>query len=261
MPIPIHASNPGPFTGAGNWTYLFPGSSPVLFDAGVGHADHVAAIAAAAPDGPARAIVSHAHPDHASGAPALAARWPSIAFAKVPWIGKDDSAIAWQPIVDGEIVETGEGPLQVIHTPGHAPDHIALWDAGSKTLLAADLMQLGNTVSIPAEQGGDLTAYLRSLRRVQALAPVRVLPAHGPVIDDPLALIDQYLKHRHQREVQVLSALEAQLDTVERIAERIYTSLTPQLVPLARQNVLAHLIKLEHEGLTRRDGNRWLLLT
>jgi glyoxylase-like metal-dependent hydrolase (beta-lactamase superfamily II) len=261
MPIPLHAVNPGPFTGAGNWTYLFPGPSPLLFDAGVGRADHVAAIAAAAPSGPARVIVSHAHPDHASGAPALAARWPSITFAKVPWSGKDDVAIDWRPIVDGEIVATGEGPLQVIHTPGHAPDHIALWDAGSKTLLAADLMQLGNTVSIPAEQGGDLTAYLRSLRRVQTLAPARVLPAHGAVIDDPLALIDQYLKHRHQREVQVLSALEARLDTVERITERIYTSLSPQLVPLARQNVLAHLIKLEHEGLVRRDADRWVLLT
>ena len=94
MPLALHAANPGPYTGAGNWTYLFPGPAPVLFDAGVGNADHVAAIAGAAPDGPARVIVSHAHPDHASGASALAARWPRIAFGKVPWTERDDPSIA-----------------------------------------------------------------------------------------------------------------------------------------------------------------------
>jgi glyoxylase-like metal-dependent hydrolase (beta-lactamase superfamily II) len=206
-------------------------------------------------------ILSHAHPDHASGAAALAARWPSIAFGKVPWPDRDDPAIRWQVLADGEVVETGEGPLAVIHTPGHAPDHIALWHAESRTLLAADLMQLGNTVAIPSGQGGDLAVYLRSLKRVQALAPARVLPAHGPAIEDPLALIDHYLKHRHQREVQVLGALEARLDTVEAITDRIYRGLPPELMSLARQSVLAHLVKLEQDGLARRHGDRWRLLT
>jgi len=259
--VSLHAANPGVFTGAGNWTYLVPGSSPLLFDAGVGHDAHLDAVAAAAPAGPARVVVSHAHSDHASGAPALAARWPAAAFSKVPWPDKDDPAIAWRAVADGDVVETGEGPLQVVHTPGHAPDHVALWHAGSRTLLGADLMQLGNTVAIPAEQGGDLAAYLRSLKRVQALAPVRVLPAHGPAIEDPLGLIDQYLQHRHHREVQIVTALEAGLDTVEAITDRIYTGLSPQLGPLARQSALAHLIKLEQEGLARREGSRWLLLT
>jgi len=58
--------------------------------------------------------------------------------------------------------------------------------------------------------------------------------------------------------VQVLSALEAGLDTVDAITGRIYTGLNPQLGPLARESVLAHLIKLEHDGLSRRDGARWV---
>jgi glyoxylase-like metal-dependent hydrolase (beta-lactamase superfamily II) len=259
--LALHAANPGIFTGPGNWTYLVPGTTPVLFDAGVGRPEHLAAIADAVPAGPLRVVVSHAHPDHASGAPALASRWPAARFEKVPWPGADDAAIAWRVLRDGDVVETGEGPLEVLHTPGHAPDHIALWHVDSGTLFGADLMQLGNTVAIPAEHGGDLSAYLRSLKRVQALAPARVLPAHGPAIEDPLALIDQYLKHRHQREVQILTALEARLDTAEAITERIYTGLSPQLGPLARQSVLAHLIKLEQEGLARRDGRRWTLIT
>jgi glyoxylase-like metal-dependent hydrolase (beta-lactamase superfamily II) len=260
-PIPLHAANPGPFTGAGNWTYLIPGREPLLFDAGVGNSEHLEALAAAVPGGPARVIVSHAHPDHASGATALAARWPAAAFGKVAWPDKDDGSIAWQRLTDGQVVDSGEGSLLVLHTPGHSPDHVTLWHADSRTLFGADLMQLGNTLAIPAGQGGDLAAYLRSLRRVHALAPARVLPAHGPVIEDPLAVIEQYLQHRHHREVQIVTALESGLDTAAAITDRVYTGLTPELGPLARQSVLAHLIKLEQEGLARHDGERWMLVT
>lgn len=255
--VRLHAANPGPYTGAGNWTYLIAGDPPLLIDAGVGRTEHLEAIAAAAPDGPTRVLVTHAHPDHASGAPALAGRWPSIAFSKMPWPEQDLTTIAWGSLADGDRVTTGEGVLEVVHTPGHAPDHVVLWHEESRTVFGADLLQVGNTVAIPASSGGDLAAYLRSLRRVQALRPSRVLPAHGPIIENPLALIEQYLAHRHHREVQVLSALEARLDTVDAITERIYAGLNPQLGPLARENVLAHLLKLQQEGLARRDGARW----
>jgi glyoxylase-like metal-dependent hydrolase (beta-lactamase superfamily II) len=260
--LPLHAANPGPYTGAGNWTYLVPGEAPVLVDAGVGRPEHLDAIAAVAPGGPARVVVSHAHSDHATGAPAIAARWPSAAFAKYPWPEEDArGAIKWAPLEDGSRIGTGEGDIEVVHTPGHAPDHVVLWHAASRTLFGADLLQLGNTVAIPASKGGDLAAYLRSLKRVQALGPSRVLPAHGPVIEDPLALIEHYLAHRHHREVQILTALEARIDTVDAIAERIYTALDPRLGPLAKESLLAHLVKLENEGLARRDGQRWRLLT
>jgi len=259
--VSLHAANPGPYTGAGNWTYLIPGDRPLLFDAGAGQEEHLNAIVSAAPNGPSLVLVSHAHPDHASGAPAIAARWPSAHFTKMPWPDQDNVGLAWAPVADGDRLESGEGVLEVLHTPGHAPDHVALWHAESRTLFGADLMQLGNTVAIPASNGGDLGAYLRSLRRVQGLKPTRVLPAHGPAIDDPLALIDHYLAHRHQREVQVLSALEARIETVDAITARIYIGLNPQLGPLARESVLAHLVKLSTEGLARRDGDRWTLLT
>ena len=259
--VSLHAANPGPYTGAGNWTYLIPGDQPLLIDAGVGRAEHLESIAAAAPAGPSRVLVTHAHPDHASGAPALAARWPSIQFSKMSWPEQDVATLAWAALADGDRITTGEGVLEVVHTPGHAPDHVVLWHEETRTVFGADLMQLGNTVAIPASSGGDLAAYLQSLRRVAALKPSRVLPAHGPVIDDPLALIEQYLAHRHHREVQVLSALEARLDSVDAITERIYTGLNPQLGPLARENVLAHLIKLQQDGLARQDGERWESVT
>jgi ribonuclease/clavin/mitogillin len=245
-------------TGGGNWTYFFPGRHPLLIDAGTGQPAHLDAIAAARVEGPAHVIVSHAHSDHISGAGALAARWPDTRFSKYPWTTRDAAyTVAWQPLADGDVVPAGDAELQVIHTPGHAPDHLVFWHAPSRTVLSADLVTAGTTVVIPGSAGGSLSQYLQSLQRVLMLAPARLLPAHGPAIDDPEAIIRRYIEHRQQREVQVLSALEAGNRTVDAIVDRIYVGLTAALVPMARESVLAHLIKLVDEGLATRDGEEW----
>ena len=254
----LHAGNPGPFTGEGNWTYLIPGPQPVLIDAGVGHRPHLDAINAASPGGPARVLVTHAHSDHASGAPAIHARWPSAQFLKMPWPERDAKiTVPWQVIRPGDRVPTGEGDLAAVHTPGHSPDHLAFWHEGSRTVFVGDLLVAGTTVFIPASDGGNLTEYLQSLHRLLELKPLRAWPAHGPVIDDPEALIRHYLDHRHHRELQVLTALESGPSTVERITEVMYRRLTSALTPMARESVLAHLRKLEDEGRARRDGSHW----
>jgi glyoxylase-like metal-dependent hydrolase (beta-lactamase superfamily II) len=259
--VTLHAANPGPMTGSGNWTYLVPGAEPVLIDAGVGHASHLDAVAAHAADGPALVIVTHAHPDHASGAPALAARFPRATFAKIPWPERDAAiAVEWTTLTDGEWIETGEGPLQVVHTPGHAPDHVILWHEASRTAFTADLLVKDSTVVIPATRGGRLVHYLRSLQRVAELQPLRALPAHGPAIDDPLALIAIYLAHRRDREAQIVAALAAGAATPAAIAERIYDRLDPALVAMAHESVLAHLVKLEEDGHAARDGSAWRLV-
>lgn len=259
--LPLHAGNPGPMTGSGNWTYLFPGTAPVLIDAGVGAPEHLDAIRAHAPDGPAVVAVTHAHSDHASGAPALAARAPAARFLKYPWPERDQLvAVPWQPLADGDVVETADGPLVVVHTPGHSPDHLAFWHAASRTVFTGDLLVLGSSVVIPGSGGGSLAAYLASLQRLADLAPARALPAHGPVIDDPLALVAQYVAHRLAREAQVLDALAAGAATPAGIAARIYDRLEPALVPMAHQSVLAHLVKLEDEGRAVHEAGAWRLV-
>jgi len=255
----IHAANPGPMTGDGNWTYLIGTAHPVLIDAGVGIESHLAAIAAAAPNGLAHLVVTHAHSDHIAGAPPIHERWPSAKLSKHPWPIRDRD-LTWNPLNDGDVIKTDEGDLQVLLTPGHAPDHLTLWHPDSRTLFVGDMMQQGNTVVIPASHGGSLADYLRSLERIAALNPARALPAHGPVIEDPLALIRRYTDHRAQREAQVLDALAANHDTVESIAEQIYQKLEDALVPMARESVLAHLQKLQAENRVVNDGRRWTLV-
>lgn len=247
-------------TGSGNWTYLVPGERSVLVDAGVGHERHLDRLFAHAPSGPASVVVTHAHPDHAAGAPALHARAPQARFLKYPWPERDAAlGVPWQALADGMEVATGEGPLEVVHTPGHSPDHVVLWHAGSRTAFTGDLLVLGSTVVIPASRGGVLADYLRSLSRLADLRPLRALPAHGPVIDDPLALIASYVAHRKSRERQVLDALDAGARDIPSIVGRIYDRLESALVPMAEESVLAHLVMLAAEGRAVRDGDRWRL--
>jgi glyoxylase-like metal-dependent hydrolase (beta-lactamase superfamily II) len=255
-PLFLRANNPGPMTGDGNWTYVIAGAQPVLIDAGVGEASHLAAIAAAAPDGPARVVVTHAHSDHISGALSIHQRWPTASLAKHPWPDRDPP-LPWQRLDDGSVVPTDEGELVVLHTPGHSPDHLTLWHADSRTLFTGDMLVLGSTVVIPASHGGSLSDYLKSLARLLALGPARALPAHGPVIEDPSALITHYLQHRAQREQQVLEVLRISTSTLESITEAIYPVVRSELLGMARESVLAHLIKLESEGRVTRDDARW----
>ena len=145
-------------------------------------------------------------------------------------------------------------------TPGHAPDHLCFFDETTGTLFSGDLVIAGSSVVIPAFRGGSLSQYLASLRRVLALAPARMLPAHGRPIDDPAGLLNQYLEHRQQREDQIVAALRAGDRRPEAIVDRLYEGLDAGLKRLAQESVAAHLVKLRDEGRARFDGEEWELV-
>src|SRR5687767_12200555 len=87
VPVALHARNPGPMTGTGNWTWLIPGRVPTLIDAGVGDPRHLDELAQALDGSPlAQVLVTHAHSDHADGVTAIAERMPSVRFLKMPWL-------------------------------------------------------------------------------------------------------------------------------------------------------------------------------
>lgn len=255
-PVFLHAANPGPMTGDGNWTYMVGRERPLLIDAGVGYESHLEAIAAASPGGPAHLLVTHAHSDHITGAPAIHERWPSARLSKYPFDARDPR-LPWQWLGDGAVVPTDEGDLTVLHTPGHSPDHLTLWHADSRTLFVGDMLVLGSTVVIPASHGGSLADYLKSLERMLQLNPARALPAHGPVIEDPSALIHRYIAHRASREEQVLSFLSSRACSIEDLATLIYPNLAAELIGMARESVLAHLQKLQLENRVANDGGQW----
>jgi len=260
----VLAHNPSPMTGAGNNTYLLAEDrgSAALIDAGVGEPEHLDAVEKALEERDARltqVLVTHGHRDHAGGAPALARAYPAAVFAKFPWPDEDDGyRVRWRALADQERIEAGGERLIAMHTPGHSPDHVAFWHEPSRTIFTGDLVVLGSSVMIHTSRGGNLAQYLASLDRLRALAPARLLPAHGAVIDDPERVLAGYIAHRLARERQVASALADGHSSVPAIAESIYHGLDAALMPAAQENVLAHLEKLRDEGrATRADDGRW----
>jgi glyoxylase-like metal-dependent hydrolase (beta-lactamase superfamily II) len=232
--ILLRAHNASSWTGpTGNNTYLLPGDMPALIDAGVGHAEHIEEIADAL-DGAALALVliTHQHVDHVSGIPALRARWPEVDVL-APLYGE---------------LPAGDTTLRVIPTPGHAPDHVCFFDEGAGDLYCGDLLRANGSILIPASKGGNMIEYMASLRAVRALEPRRMLPGHGPIVDDPLTLIDTYIRHREEREAQVLDALASGASTVKEIVAKVYGRLPSALVAAAEDSVEAHLVKLIAEG-------------
>jgi glyoxylase-like metal-dependent hydrolase (beta-lactamase superfamily II) len=265
-PVPLHAFNPGPMTGAGNWTWLLRGRVTTLIDAGTGDSRHLDELEKAlGGESLAQVLVTHGHGDHASGVTALASRHPSARFMKMPWPERDTRwPVAWEAIEGGATIEAGGERLVAIHTPGHAPDHLCFWHEESRTIFCGDLAVKGTTVYIPTNLRGDLIQYLASLERVLALRPRRMLPAHGPVIDDPEALLQSYIEHRQEREGQILDALRRGVTSPDEMVARIYRGLNEALVASARESVVAHLLKLEREGRVeqRAEGAqpRWHII-
>jgi glyoxylase-like metal-dependent hydrolase (beta-lactamase superfamily II) len=233
-PILIPAGNPSEWTGpTGNNTWLLLGDEPSLVDAGTGTAAHLEALERSL-DGAAlvRVFITHWHPDHVKGLPALKDRWPRL----------DVIERAQDPL------RAGDRTLESIPTPGHSPDHLCFFDRDAGDLFCGDLARKGGTIVIPARKGGDLRAYLESLKRIRDLAPKRLFPGHGPIVEDPIALIDEYVAHRAQREQQILKAMLEGARTVEDIVKRVYPALPASLSDAAADSVRAHLAKLRDDG-------------
>ncbi|WP_437810004.1 MBL fold metallo-hydrolase [Sorangium sp. So ce1078] len=236
--------------------------------------------------------VTHHHADHVGGARFFAAELGVPVWAHAEAAPRLRGVPVARHLADGEVVRL-DGPtptaLRVLHTPGHAPDHLCFLDEAHGALVCGDMVAGVGTILIDPREG-DMAEYLAQLERLAALGARVVLPAHGEPIDAPEELFRRYVAHRRMREQRVLEALEAAGEggaageagkgsaagnggaagaagkgsaagaagaSLEALLPIAYADTAPHLWPLARLSLEAHLIKLEREGrAVRRDG-RW----
>jgi ribonuclease/clavin/mitogillin len=202
----------------------------------------------------AAVLVTHHHGDHVGYAFALARRLGAPIYAHAQTAARLDFPVDIA-LADGDRVELGDGyALRALFTPGHAPGHLVFCEERTGIAYAGDLVAGQGTILIDPSDGGDMAAYLHSLERVAAAHPAALVPAHGPVIDDPQACVARYLTHRRQREDRVLAALHAGASHISDILAFAYADTPREIWWLAERSLEAHLRKLEAEGRVRRDA-------
>src|SRR6266849_5566656 len=235
----VLAPNPGPMTLTGTNTYLVGNGSGQLavIDPGPDDPAHVAAILQAAePLGDIAAVlVTHRHLDHLPAAEAICAR------TGAPLLGHADLPGVQRPLSDDE---PAFGLLRALKTPGHTRESLCFWDPQAGALFTGDLVAGAGTVVLD-DQPGALAQYIASLERLIALAPRTIYPGHGPIVEDGVGKLNEYLDHRRQRVQQVVEALALRgPSTVEELVRAIYIDVAPNLIDMAARNVRANLEKL-----------------
>ena len=246
----VLAPNPGPMTLDGTNTWVLradPGGPSVVVDPGPLDEGHLDAVARAAGT-VAAVLLTHGHLDHSEGARALAERVGCRVRALDP-----AHRLGREGLGDGDVVTAGDLELRVVGTPGHTSDSLSFLVTGEGALLTGDTV-LGRGTSVVAHPDGRLGDYLSSLERLRRLAgthEARVLwPGHGPVLSDPLTVVEGYLAHRRDRLEQVREALRGLGPSASprAVVERVYAEVDPVLWDAAERSVRAQLEHLSGRG-------------
>ncbi|MBX3270947.1 MAG: MBL fold metallo-hydrolase [Sandaracinaceae bacterium] len=211
---------------------------------------------------PVAIFVTHHHVDHVGAARALVEQLGLPLWAHAETAARLDVPVA-RLLAHGErITLAGPTPMTLcaVHTPGHAPGHLCLYEEASGALIAGDMVASEGTILVEP-QDGDMALYLASLAAMKALRPSVLLPAHGWPVREADALLDHYVAHRLAREAKIAAALGA-LGGPASVHDLLPTAYddAPLLVwPLAALSLEAHLIKLEREGRAVRSAAGWAL--
>jgi glyoxylase-like metal-dependent hydrolase (beta-lactamase superfamily II) len=245
----VLAANPGPMTldGTNTWILRAPESdTAVVVDPGPMLEEHLRAVLdAVAQYGctVSMVLLTHGHFDHSEGAAWFAQRANSAVRSVDPAFRiPTDHA---HGLAEGDVITSGELRIEVLPTPGHTMDSVCFWLPQDGSLLTGDTV-LGRGTSVVAHPDGALGPYLESLERLRAFADSpagvdRLLPGHGPVIDDPGAVLTFYLEHRHERLAQVREAVATGHTTPEAIVAHVYADVPRPLWPAAERSVRAQL--------------------
>ncbi len=198
----------------------------------------------------AASLLTHSHPDHVGAAEFVRKRYGAPIWAHAITADRVNFKLD-RHLGHDEVIEIAGDPdwrLRAIHTPGHDPGHLCFLEETTNTLIGGDMIAEKGTIIVPADMGGDMTAYLASLDLMLTLNADLLIPAHGFPIPKPEAKIRQYIAHRNMREAKIKSVLDRGITNFKEILEASYDDVDPRAWPLAEKSLMAHLIRLGYKG-------------
>jgi glyoxylase-like metal-dependent hydrolase (beta-lactamase superfamily II) len=155
-------------------------------------------------------------------------------------------------IEHGQMLVAKPRRFEAFVTPGHTPGHVCLWLPEEKIMFSGDhiLQKITPNIGWHRYSGPDpLEDYLQSLRETLALGTTRLLPSHGPLVEDPEARIHALLQHHDRRLESCLGALGTAPQTAYAVSLHVFgTSLDHLGRWMAMGETLSHLEHLVRQG-------------
>ncbi|MEQ9544466.1 MAG: MBL fold metallo-hydrolase [Marinobacter sp.] len=257
--VRLTAPNPGMMTGPGTNTYILGHERYTVLDPGPDDEVHIERILKFTGGVIDQVVVTHTHRDHSPATAALKARTGCRVYGLAAPAGasQDQTFAPDSEPAHGDLIMCGAGTLKVLHTPGHASNHICYLLTEQQLLFSGDHIMQGSTVVINPPDG-DMKAYLEALYDLLA-EPIRyIAPAHGFLMGHPEAVIDYLITHRLAREHKVAKALKGHAPvTLTELTAKAYDDVPAAIHGLAERSALAHLLKLEADDKAIQQGEYW----
>ena len=157
--------------------------------------------------------------------------------------GIDKDLVLDKKVVEKQLLKLNNYNIEVVHTPGHLSNHICYSLKERKTLFSGDHV-MGWATTLISPPDGDLGSFMNSLEKLLAREEVIYYPGHGKSLKEPRKMVLAQIKHRRDREKQILNSVSKISRTPAEIVDEVYDDLNPMLKAAAIRNVLAHLIDL-----------------
>ena len=255
----ITASNASVFTGPGTNTYLVGAKHVTVVDPGPALDTHIEAIVEAS-DSIKQIVVTHTHPDHSPGVKLLQDAIDVPAYGLINDSTKDQDR-TFSPIKllsDGDTLVEADYSLEVIHTPGHASNHLCYLLKEEGLIFTGDHIMNGSTVVI-SPPDGNMKHYIESLQKLKNYDLKTIAPGHGELMQEPQKVAEWIVKHRLEREKKVSHALKEDGEgTPDTLVNKVYDDVDSSLFPIAKWSLEAHLLKLTDDGLAIREKDKFL---
>ena len=271
--VVITADNSSPMTFTGTRTYILGSENLIIIDPGPDSESHLNSIIKYIGKRKVTDILlTHSHIDHSPLSRQLKAKtgariigFGSADEARTSFMKKlsssldlggeegiDKDLVLDKKVIDKQILILNNYSIEVVHTPGHLSNHICFSLKERKLLFSGDHV-MGWATTLISPPDGDLGSFMNSLEKLSLREEVIYYPGHGKPLKEPRKMVLAQIKHRRDREKQILDSVSRISRTPAEIVDDVYVDLNPMLKAAAIRNVLAHLIDLYERDKVSTD--------